>query len=217
MFAKVATLFSKYNYYFVKSLAFHSKGSSELSINFDYVRFRAFELCIDEILRCEVKGSVAELGVYKGDSASKLNQLLPNKTLYLFDTFEGFDKRDLTVESEKFATKEDDFSDTSIDFVKRKMKYPDMCVFVKGYFPESVVDIVDTFAFVSLDADLYEPTKNGLEYFYDRLEKNGYIFIHDFNNELYKGVQTAVLEFCENRNIGYVPIPDICGSVIITK
>jgi len=41
--------------------------------------------------------------------------------------------------------------------------------------------------------------------------------VHDFNNSGYKGVREAVLEFCREKGISYVPIPDVCGTVIITK
>ena len=41
--------------------------------------------------------------------------------------------------------------------------------------------------------------------------------VHDFNNLEYKGVREAVLEFCRENGISYVPIPDVAGTVIITK
>ena len=42
--------------------------------------------------------SIAELGVFKGDTAWKLNALFPQQRLYLFDTFQGFDPRDIKEE-----------------------------------------------------------------------------------------------------------------------
>ena len=42
-----------------------------------------------------IAGSIAELGVYKGTTAKLLHELLPGRTLWLFDTFTGFDARDL--------------------------------------------------------------------------------------------------------------------------
>lgn len=43
-------------------------------------------------------GSVAELGCYKGDMSWQLNILMPDRKLYLFDTLEGFDARDVAKE-----------------------------------------------------------------------------------------------------------------------
>jgi O-methyltransferase len=87
----------------------------------------------------------------------------------------------------------------------------------KGIFPETAKDVNDKFCFVSLDVDLYEPTKEGLKFFYPLLSPGGVIMVHDFNNLNYKGVREAVLEFCREKGISYVPIPDIGGTVIIIK
>ena len=97
------------------------------------------------------------------------------------------------------------------------MKFRDNCIIKKGYFPESAVGVDDRFCFVSIDADLYEPILSGLQFFYPKLESKGYIFVHDFNNDLYKGARKAVLEFCNANGINYLPIPDTCGTAIITK
>jgi O-methyltransferase len=70
---------------------------------------------------------------------------------------------------------------------------------------------------VSIDTDLYDPIYNGLQYFYPRLVKGGYIFIHDYNNDAYLGAKKAVQQFCAENNISFVPLPDSCGSAIITK
>lgn len=57
----------------------------------------------------------------------------------------------------------------------------------------------------------------GLQFFYPKLVTGGYIFIHDFNNESYKGARQAVEKFCAEQNINYLPIPDLGGSAIIVK
>lgn len=41
--------------------------------------------------------------------------------------------------------------------------------------------------------------------------------IHDFQNSGYKGVREAVIEFCRKNNVPFVPLTDVCGSVIIAK
>ena len=97
------------------------------------------------------------------------------------------------------------------------MPFPKKCVPVKGFFPESAKDIDDQFVFVSLDADLYEPIYAGLNFFYPKLVSGGYIFIHDFNNSNYKGARKAVVQFCNEQKINFIPIPDSSGSAIIAK
>jgi O-methyltransferase len=110
-----------------------------------------------------------------------------------------------------------DFVNTSVELVLKKMPHVDKVQIVRGYFPDSLGDLDDTFAFVSLDVDLYQPTIAGLEWFYDRLSKGGYIFVHDYNNRRYLGVRSAVDEFVKARGACAVPLPDFAGSMIITK
>jgi len=185
---------------------------------FDYVRIATLELISFEINSKKLTGNIAELGVYKGKFGRYINQFFPDRRFYLFDTFEGFDKRDVKKEQmEKYSSGEQDFSDTSVEKVLKIMPHPDKCVPVKGFFPESAKNIEDSFVFVSLDADLYEPTYNGLSYFYPRMVHGGYVFVHDFNNDAYKGARKAVERFCDENHINYLPIPDSMGSAVIVK
>jgi O-methyltransferase len=218
------------NYLFGKNLINKSKMTITSSLEyvnrtrnidvkyFDYIRLSTLELLAHEILTNNVPGNLAELGVFKGKFAKYINQHFPERFFYLFDTFEGFDKRDKqTEQANNYSSANQDFSATSVDKVLAQMPFPEKCIVKKGYFPESAEGVEDTFALVSLDTDLYEPIYNGLVFFYARLSKGGYILIHDFNNDHYKGVRDAVMKFCGENNIGYLPIPDKAGTVIICK
>jgi len=218
LYQPFAKLLAAKNLHLSKSLEFNSSFKQELAFNLDFVRYTTLELCVNEIKTNNVLGNIAELGVYKGEFAKRLNQLFPERKLYLFDTFEGFHHNDISTEKQSnFSSGEQDFSDTSVELVLSKMKYRENCIVKKGYFPESASGVEDRFCFVSLDTDLYEPILSGLQFFYPRLQPKGYIFVHDFNNDLYKGARKAVVEFCTANNIGYLPIPDSGGTAIITK
>lgn len=184
----------------------------------DYIRLATLELIANEIYKKNIPGNVAEVGVYKGKFAKYINQYFSRKKLYLFDTFEGFDEKDKKTEKElglNEATQ--DFSNTSVDAVLKLMPFPDQCIIKKGFFPETAADIDDTFVFVSLDTDLYEPIYQGLIYFYPKMQNGGYIFVHDVNNDSYKGAAKAVEQFSSEQNISFLPIPDSCGSVVFIK
>ena len=167
-----------------------------------------------------VAGSVAELGVFQGDFAKHINELFPDRTLYLFDTFEGFDDSDVEKEkeigTERIFERSYNYSGTSMELVAGKMKAPEKCIFKKGFFPETAKGLEDKFAFVSMDADLYQPMLEGLKYFYPRLTRDGFIFIHDFFTETFTGTRKAVLEYKRETGIQIVPMGDDC-SVIIPK
>jgi O-methyltransferase len=185
----------------------------------DYCRMMSLRLAADRVIDQGVPGSIAELGVYRGELASVLNRLFPERTLYLFDTFEGFSEHDLSGGEEKNHSKAaaGDFQDTTIDWVLSRMTHPEKVFVRKGYFPETTDGLEDTFAFVSLDVDLYKPTAAGLNYFYPRLSPGGYIFVHDYNNRRYRGVRSAVDEFSKASGAPVVPLPDLAGTAILTK
>jgi len=171
---------------------------------------------------CEnkVKGEVAELGVFQGEFARHINKQFSDKKLYLFDTFEGFHSNDIKKDLEIGSTEEilDEaysFSDTSEKFVLDRMEYPKNCIVKRGYFPETAKGFEERFAFVSLDADLYHPMLEGLKYFYPRLEKGGYIFIHDYFFDDFPGVKKAIAEYQKIEKIHYVPLGDNYSIAIV--
>ena len=187
--------------------------------DFDIVRSSSLELVAHEIYESKIAGDVAELGVYRGDFAEKINKAFPDRTLYLFDTFEGFDERDIEKENQEgHNRKYHDFSKTSEKSVLKRMRFPENCIVKKGYFPETARGIENNFVFVSIDVDLYEPIYQGLRFFYPRLVKGGYIFVHDYNQEkMYPGTKVAVKKFSKETGVSFFPLSDIAGSAIFFK
>lgn len=206
-------------------------GSSNVSNQFarntgmysdDYNRIRTFELVIDEILSKDVAGEVAEVGVFRGEFAKYINAAFQDRKCYLFDTFEGFRESEAIKEKEKGNCGDafiERFKDTSMDRVLQSMPFPDNIICKKGLFPESLGGLEERFAFVSLDVDFEETMYAGLSYFYPRLNSGGYLFLHDYNSSTLSGVRNAVIKYEHNNNINIakVPIPDLCGTLVITK
>ena len=60
----------------------------ERELTNDYVRLATLELLCRRLEK--IPGAAAELGVYRGFFAKCINQLMPKRRLYLFDSFEGF-------------------------------------------------------------------------------------------------------------------------------
>jgi O-methyltransferase len=190
----------------------------------DYIRLSSLELVAHEIYQKNITGETAELGVFRGEFAKHINALFNDRQLYLFDTFEGFDDRDIKVEGEKtqtdknFVTKTKNvLSDTSVKLVLGKMKFPENCIIKKGYFPGTAKGVEGKFVFVSIDVDLYEPMYQGLCYFYPKLVSGGYIFAHDYNYAGFPGVKNAIKRFSEENHVSYFPLSDMCGSVVFIK
>tara|TARA_B110000046_G_scaffold184352_1_gene222617 strand:- start:1850 stop:2362 length:513 start_codon:yes stop_codon:yes gene_type:complete len=166
----------------------------------------------------KIAGAFAELGVHKGVTAKAIHFMDVDRKLYLFDTFNGFDPRDLAVESQqedKFDPS--NFSDTEIAQVRTYISGNDNVIFKKGYFPETILDLgQELFAFVHLDADLYLPTLEALKFFYPRMNPGGVIIIHDYNHT-WDGIPKAVNTFVENIPESIIELMDWQGSVMIVK
>ena len=184
------------------------------------IRSATVKRIAERIKQTHVPGSIAELGVYQGDFACLLNELFPDRKLYLFDTFEGFDQRDLEMEKQHGFPEamREEFADTSMEAVLSKMPHKSKVGFKKGFFPETTSGLDEKFAFVSLDPDLYAPTLAGLEWFMPRLSPGGVILLHDYNNPRFPGVNQAVTDFeAEYGRLLLTPLCDMHGSAVIVK
>lgn len=184
----------------------------------DYSRLHSIMLNLNKIIEGGVEGEFAELGVYLGNNCAVFHEYCKkyNRKLYMFDTFEGFDDRDLTgIDKDQMMQ----FKDTSLDGVRAFVGHDEYTKYIKGYFPESVTVECkeERYAFVSLDCDLYQPIKAGLEFFYPRMSKGGMIFIHDYSGCFFEGARQAADEYCNEKNLSVVLLPDKAGTAVLIK
>ena len=185
------------------------------------VRGATFRRLAWRIEERHIPGALAELGTYRGDFAWQLNERFPHRPLYLFDTFTGFDRRDIDVEAQVTTTsaRNRDFSLTSVQDVLARMPYEGSVVIRQGYFPETARGLEDvSYALVSLDVDLYAPTLAGLEYFWPRLSPGGAILLHDYNSLQFDGVRRAVADYeAVHGSLPLVPLSDLHGTAVIIR
>jgi predicted O-methyltransferase YrrM len=155
-----------------------------------------------------VPGDMAELGVASGASAKMIASRSPNRVLHLFDTFEGIPKP-TKEDSRRFKEHQYRYS---LEEVQRYLQQENVR-FHKGFFPDSAAGLSDArFAFVHLDADLYESTKAGLEFFYPRLNRGGMLICHDYDTSA--GVNRAFEEFFADKPEPYFDFVGCqCGFV----
>jgi Macrocin-O-methyltransferase (TylF) len=183
----------------------------------DVSRFYFFCVAFDEMMKEGIKGDLAELGVYRGNTATLIAMMARRMgtTAYLLDTFEGFNSADLKGVDARRAM---EFTDTSLEAV-RALVGEDGVRYVKGYFPESMSQVPDDlkFALVHIDCDLYTPIANALNYFYPRLVPGGYLIVHDYFSLAWDGAEKAVDEFFADKPEPVIPLTDGCGSAVIRK
>ena len=183
----------------------------------DYVRLLFLIETVRDIEK-NIPGSFAELGVYKGLSAKVIHEIAPDRKLFLFDTFSGFHKEDFKAELEKKYSS-NNFEDSSLESVRKLLGFSENIIFCPGYFPETTAHISseEVFALVHLDADLYNPTKAAMEYFYPRMSPKGIMILHDYSSGAWPGVKQAVDEFLQDKPETLVYIPDKSGTAVLRK
>jgi hypothetical protein len=183
----------------------------------DISRFYFFCLAFDQMVKEGVTGDIAELGTYKGETATVLATMARrlNTTAWILDTFEGFNAADLQGVD---AAHRMEFEDTSLESVRALVGEQNVR-YVKGYFPESASQMPDdlSFCLVHIDCDLYVPISAALNYFYPRLVPGGYLIVHDYACLAWDGAEQAVDEFFADKPEGVIPLTDGCGSAVIRK
>jgi O-methyltransferase len=184
----------------------------------DMARFYSFSLAFDQICKEALPGQFAEVGVYKGHTATLIAAMARrlDRTAYLFDTYEGFNSRDLQgIDATAQATT---FSDTSLEAV-RAFVGEENVRFVAGYFPDTAIEVPPQteFCLVHIDCDLYAPFEAALRYFYPRIVSGGFLIMHDYANAHWKGAEKAVDEFLTGKPEKVIPIPDKSGTAVLRK
>ena len=163
---------------------------------------------LHKALSAEISGDIVEFGCYRGDTSllmqKKLQREFPNTTsrLWIYDSFEGLPSR--TAEDASVAG--DGFKKGELLVTKREVveRFKKAGLFVprvrKGFFENlSADDLPSEIAFAFLDGDLYQSIKTSLELVAPRINKQGVIIVHDYNNPQLPGVSKAVDEWMRQQ------------------
>jgi O-methyltransferase len=151
----------------------------------------------------KLAGDAAEVGVFRGASAKVIRLALPDKTLHLFDTFEGLPQKDTEGDLQV-----GEYS-CGLDEVKKYLGSEPNTHFHVGIFPSSATQAQDRkFAFVHLDMDLFDGTLAALQWFYPRLVPGGIVMTHDYAylpgptkafDEFFAGKPEPMIELAGNQ------------------
>jgi O-methyltransferase len=192
--------------------AFDPRIHESIISHYDYTRMAAIGLALARITKEAVRGSIAEAGVYKGEMSKFIHTVSPDRKLFLFDTFEGFSNE----EKNKGDTR---FQDTSVAMVLQNIGDEKNITVRKGLIPATFSGLEnEVFAFVLLDLDKFTPSVDSLKFFYPRLARGGYLFMHDYNSaESDWACRRAFDGFMADKIERIIELPDHCGTALIRK
>ena len=143
-------------------------------------------------------GAVAECGVFRGETSRELVKYLEEnniqKTLHMFDTFEGLPDV-ITAEEMASATgkvlTEGQFA-CSFKTVVEQMRGLNQYVIHKGLFSVTFATFSESLSFIHADADLYLSTLDIIHLADKCLVPGGHIVFDDYNNPETPGVKLAI-------------------------
>ena len=137
-------------------------------------------------------GAAVEMGVYQGGCLAAMALAAPHRQVIGFDTFEGLPQE---AWSEGERHKAGEFSDTSLEAVRRVVDGAPNVTLVPGVFPGSAVGINVEVALAHVDFDFYESTKAAIEWLLPRLVRGGVVLFDDYEWPYCPGVKRAIVEF----------------------
>lgn len=160
---------------------------------------------LERVLNSEIDGAIADIGCWQGTVSFLMAEILIrrniDKTIYLFDTFEGHKESQITEIDKQWA-----FIDNLDHFKVDNIVNNIIKTFKEiGYSNYKIVkgDILETFAldypkfcFASLDLNFYGPTVSAINFMEEHMTTGGVIIEDDYDN--IDGITKA---FDENKNI----------------
>jgi len=177
-------------------------------------RPRLQELAAQLALTRGVAGDVAECGCFRGLSSHLMCQTLRAERrafdgggYHVFDSFQG-----LSEPMPEDAIPEDDPDAASLrantgagqfraplELVQSNLREFPRITFHPGWIPYSFYGLAERrYRFVHVDVDLYDPTADALNYFYDRILPGGAILSDDYG---WPGARLAFSEFAAARGL----------------
>lgn len=135
----------------------------------------------------DLEGDIVELGSYKGGSTAKLSIIakILGKKLYVFDSFEGLpeNKENLTKTEMGYTAdlRKGEFYGGLKEVKNHIREYGeiDSCIFIKGWYEDTLKGFNKKICAASCDVDLFESTKTCLKYIYPLIVQGGFFFSQD--------------------------------------
>lgn len=165
-------------------------------------------------------GDFVECGVFKGGTARLLAEVLSTdaaamageRRLMLFDTFGGMPDTDSAVDKHRPG----DFSDTTLERVRRNVGDWTFAEFHAGFIPDSFTDArFDGIALLHVDLDIRKSILDTLEECFDRVVGGGFILFDDYGFESCYGARLAVDAFFKGRPEMPICLPT--GQALVVK
>jgi len=203
------------NYFYINSL---TNSTDSLSKR---IRFYSLYQSLKSTLINKPHFNITECGCFNGCSTYIIAKLLEKynfkHNFYIFDSFEG-----LSELKEEDFTKENKHQPIANSFKANETQFEEIFnkfSFVsikKGWIPDRFEEVKDEkFSFINIDVDIYEPTRDSLDFFYSRLSNDGCMHLDDYNFREWPGSKIALDNFLKKNKVSFFYEIPLGGCFII--
>lgn len=164
---------------------------------------------LDHLLQQNIPGHIAEFGCYAGTTSVFIRRLLnthqqSEREFHVYDSFEGLPPKSwqdnnaagVDFEAGKLYVSKADFAKV---FRATNLRPP---VVHKGWFDQlGEHDVPQPLAFAFLDGDFYQSILDSLRLVWPRMSPGGTILIDDYKRETLPGVERAITDFFQGKQV----------------
>ena len=168
----------------------------------------------------DVPGDTAECGTFEGVSSLLILRHAPAhgvpRTHHIFDSFEGISEPGEHDDCQHWRKYSHACPEDRVH--KNLHAYSSRFRTWKGWIPSRFHEVADTkFAFVHIDVDLYEPTRDSIAFFYSRLNPGGIVICDDYGCRTCPGATKAMDDFLADKEEKMLPFASGGGFMIKGK
>lgn len=178
------------------------------------------KFALTQLLRIasSLEGDTAECGVYKGASSFLImesNQKAKSKKIHhIFDSFEGLSEP-TKLDGKHWSSGNLSVSESLVVNMLKPFVEGENYIIYKGWIPVRFNEVNSrNFSFVHVDVDLFQPTSDSIEFFYNKIVPGGVFLCDDYGFSTCPGATKAIDEFLSNKIEKMIHLPDGGGFFI---
>lgn len=185
------------------------------------MRFYSLEKIAQQVV--DVPGDACEVGCFRGLSAyiaaGVFERAGKKLTFHICDSFEGLSaptSDDVASDGKSASQIITNAYSCSEENVRKHLSCFNFFAFHKGWIPEPFKSLAnERFCYAHIDVDLYDPTRDSIEFLWPRLNPRGAMIFDDYGSTHYPGARKAIDGFFKGRTDAFLVENPAGGAVAI--
>lgn len=181
------------------------------------IQFRAYVCCWAASQAAKLPGDFVECGVNEGWLSQTICRYLDfnsiDKSFYLFDTYEGIPKEQIT-EGEAARAALHHYPDC-YDLAKSRFSDYSRAKLVRGKIPDTLTSApIDLVCYLSIDMNIEKPERDAIEFFWPKMPSGAIVVLDDYAFAGYEKQHDSMDEFAAKVGANILTLPTGQGLVV---